>query len=352
MISLCTLFDSNYLDKGLVLIDSLNDTGADYKIYIVAMDEKCREVLTTIEYPKVEVLSINKLLDYESRLSELRDKRGRAEFCWTCTSVLCEYILHELKAEEVTYIDADMYFYSSPEQILNETEKPVGIMRHRFPQNRYYKLLEKNSGTFCVEFNTFRNNEDALKVLFEWKEECLKSCNAIADDEVFGDQKYLEKWPLKYGKVIHIYDNNGAGIAPWNIKDYSINKNILLYKGNEVIPIFFHFAGIEYIDNNTVNSHAGNYDRKTLEWFYKPYLTKIEEKRDILEKQYNVNLRHSNSKSGIASKNEFKRAFISEIKLLIKRGKLIVALKKTVERIYVSIYSRNHYGTDADILKI
>ena len=36
----CTLFNNSYLDKGLVLIDSLEQYAKDYKLYIFAMDQK------------------------------------------------------------------------------------------------------------------------------------------------------------------------------------------------------------------------------------------------------------------------------------------------------------------------
>ena len=41
----CTLFDSNYLDKGLVLYHSLCACEPDFRLYVFAFDERCREVL-------------------------------------------------------------------------------------------------------------------------------------------------------------------------------------------------------------------------------------------------------------------------------------------------------------------
>ena len=41
----CTLFDSNYLDKGLVLYDSMCKHMSQFKLYVFACDKKCYEIL-------------------------------------------------------------------------------------------------------------------------------------------------------------------------------------------------------------------------------------------------------------------------------------------------------------------
>ena len=43
---LCTLYNSLYLDKGLVLYDSLCECARDFKLYVLCMDDKCFDVLT------------------------------------------------------------------------------------------------------------------------------------------------------------------------------------------------------------------------------------------------------------------------------------------------------------------
>ena len=41
----CTLFDSNYIDKGLVLYDSMVRTMPEFKLYAFAFDKKCEDIL-------------------------------------------------------------------------------------------------------------------------------------------------------------------------------------------------------------------------------------------------------------------------------------------------------------------
>lgn len=358
MITLCTLFDRNYLDKGLVLIDSLDKSTKDYLLYVLAMDKECGEVLAKEANPHIKLISIEDIIKYEPRLSELKAKRGAAEFCWTCTAVICEYILKEYGEQSVTYIDADMYFYDDASILLDELKVRyekccVGIMEHRFPRGTYYRLLERNSGKYCVEFNTFENCEAALKVLAEWKEQCLMACNAISSDEVFGDQKYLVTWPSKYGDVIGIHKSANGGIAPWNIKNYSLKGTTLMYKKYVLVRrVFYHFAGLEYIDAKTINLHVGNFDREVTEYFYKPYIEAIEHKRDYLNANYKIDLRTSVKRTIAVTNDESRDAFKDEMVYLLKRCRIVTVAVKVIRRFIISRYARKHFGTEADIFHI
>ena len=57
MLTFCTLFDSNYLDKGLALYASMKKCMENFKLYILAMDEKCCEILSNMKLLNVVVIS-------------------------------------------------------------------------------------------------------------------------------------------------------------------------------------------------------------------------------------------------------------------------------------------------------
>ena len=59
----CTLFDSNYLDKGLVLYHSLCACEPDFRLYVFAFDERCREVL---EAEALEHMVVVPLSEFET----------------------------------------------------------------------------------------------------------------------------------------------------------------------------------------------------------------------------------------------------------------------------------------------
>ena len=111
MLTFCTLFDSNYLDKGLVLYESLKNVMTDFKLYILAMDDKCCSILKEQQLKNVVVISLQEFEDEE--LLEIKKQRSRAEYCWTCTASFIDYVFETYNEEYCTYIDSDLYFYKN-----------------------------------------------------------------------------------------------------------------------------------------------------------------------------------------------------------------------------------------------
>lgn len=340
MITFCTLYNINYADKGLVLFDSLIATGCDFKLYVLAMDKKLEHILSEEKSDRLEVVSLEEVMKYEPALERLKEERTATEFCWSCSSVFIEYVLKTFSPEYCTYIDADMYFYSNPAFLIDDLDKPVGIMKHRYPKTKYYSLLNEYSGTYCVEFNPFKNDEMGLKVLTDWKNDCIEACDARNDQNGLGDQGYLDFWEEKYPDSIHIYDHPGAGIASWNLHDYDISEGKLSYLGEEIDPVFYHFSGIKYAADNSVTIIADAVSEEIVKYFYEPYLKVIEEKRVYLSTKYNVNLREIPKISSEEVRNEDREVFIAQISALLKKCKFITAIKKIIERKYISDYCR------------
>ena len=48
MYSFCTLFDSNYLTRGLAMYESLKKYSDDFYLYIFAFDDKSYELLVNL----------------------------------------------------------------------------------------------------------------------------------------------------------------------------------------------------------------------------------------------------------------------------------------------------------------
>lgn len=291
---LCTLFNHYYLDKGLVLYDSLKEVSKDFRIYILCMDDRCFEILTDINYPEIVPIKLSNFED--DIMIEAKGNRTFGEYCWTCSSSLILYVLESYEEPICTYIDADMFFYQDPEILINEmrkAEKTVMITPHRFPPIN--KSMEVN-GLYCVEFNTFVNEGNSLKVLRKWKSDCLKCCTAVNDGVHFGDQKYLDTWPQEYPDTVHVCEHPGAGIAPWNIgfyKNLDSNNTVFYKKDNRNIPIvFYHYAGISYSFRNKVVSGVRDnidiIDYKLVDGLYKDYLYKLDEKKIFLQTKYGV----------------------------------------------------------------
>lgn len=294
----CTLFDSYYLDKGLVMFESLKNITDDFKLYVIAFDDKCYDVLKDYNDEKLIPISLK---EFESEeLLRVKKTRTRGEYCWTCSSHAIAYIIDNYE-EVCTYIDADMYFYDNPKKVLDEmfTQKSdTQIIEQRFDNRTISREMMRRSGKYCVEFNTFNRNKNSREILQWWQDRCIESCTVSADGKVFGDQKYLDDW-LERFEGVSVVKNIGAGVAPWNIVSYDLiavdGDNIeILYKptGQRERLVFYHFHNVSFIDDSHVNievySRANKTSEKLVNTIYIPYLKKIIEKRRFLSEKYNI----------------------------------------------------------------
>ncbi len=301
--SYCTLFDSNYIDKGAVTIDSFLEHNTSSKMYVLCMDEKCHEILNE-EYKEIDritFVTLSEFLNKCERLKKVREDRSPGEFSWSCASSLLQYVFDVYGEECVTYIDADLSFYNDPDILVNEMlekEKEVLIVEHRFKENFAGRQMQKFAGRFCVEFNTFLNTEKSREVLDKWVDDVISSCASDPESgKPLGDQGYLDEWPEKYD-CICICDNPGAGIAPWNIDRYTkddLNSDKIIFdKKKEIDPIFYHFQGLKYESDSIVNINIHNYisrlfvDDKIVAYFYDQYLLNIDNKKKYIKERYGL----------------------------------------------------------------
>lgn len=317
----CTLFDSNYLDKGLALYHSMREYMNEFKIYIFAFDEKCFDVLSDMNLKNAVVLSVDDIMD--DTLERIKRERTGAEFCWTCSSVITEYVLLTYQEEICTYIDADIYFFSDPQAAIQEiidNRCSVGLVEHRFERDIDYGRNVFSYGRYCIQFNTFVNDADGMRVLGEWKNECLRWCYNRCEDGKMGDQKYPDKWKQKYS-CIYEAKQTGLGVAPWNLHLYSDvskedGKILLMYKEKRIPLIFYHFEKMRYLDNGSVWMNlwkpCSKGTRKKTQIIYGQYFGCIERIRKYLEKNYSITFRHMevDSKSFLKSVHPLKAEYM------------------------------------------
>lgn len=295
MVNLCTLFDSNYLDKGIVLYKSLEQVSKEFCLYVLAMNDKCYEVLIDLNYPYLKPIRLEEFENKE--LIAAKGNRSKGEYCWTCSSSLIKYLLTTYQLDSCTYVDADMYFYQDPKILVDEmiySGASAQVVEHRFPKwdNRAWRV-----GTYCVEFNTFKNDKIGLQILDEWVFKCLEKCSQIADGIHWGDQKYLDPIVEKYREHINVLKNLGGGVAPWNIAQYkgiqSIGNTIVLQEKStkKVFElVFFHYEGITYANRNraTVPTYLESGNNKIITTLYADYLMNIEQAKQLLQYKYDI----------------------------------------------------------------
>ena len=294
----CTLFDSYYLDKGIALYQSLEKVTEDFHLYIFCFDDRSYEILKDMKPERTTILHHSDIEKETKKLLELKKERSKAEYCWTCTPVIIEYVLNHYPVESCTYIDADLYFFSNPQILFDETKEAnanIVITEHRFSDSLKDRRYLRRSGKYCVEYNYFDQSENAKKALNWWKEKCFEWCYHLYEPERMGDQKYLEKFPGLFNGV-HELQHLGGGTAPWNLAQYELvsgsnsqsaddNHGVILKEkksGREFPLVFYHFQNIRYLSDKKVNINSCTHSQLLKKAIYLPYLSNIEKVRKEL----------------------------------------------------------------------
>lgn len=281
MYHFCTLFDSIYLSRGLAMYHSLEAHCTNFHLYVFAFDTACFNILTSLNLPNLTVISMQ---DFEDEaLLKVKPSRTRAEYCWTCSSSTILYVLNNFPVDHCTYLDSDLYFFSSPEVLFDEMgHHSVLITPHRYTLK--YDQSQK-TGIYCVQFVTFRKNEQGLTVLNWWRNACLEWCYNRFEDNRFGDQKYLDDWPERF-EGVYVCKNLGAGVAPWNMQQYHFvpdNNQIIgteRTSGKQFKVIFFHFHSFTFVTPSFFSPRP-YYKRNTsvIRYLFHPYVDEIKKIR-------------------------------------------------------------------------
>ena len=144
----CTFFDKRYLARGVALYHSLLAQGAPFHLWVLCMDREVEVDLSSRSLQNVTLATVADLERSDPRVMTARQNRTLVEFYFTSKSFLCQYVFDSRPdVDIVTYVDADGYFFGSPETILVEMNGySVGLTGHRFPA----RLNPENSTAFSM----------------------------------------------------------------------------------------------------------------------------------------------------------------------------------------------------------
>ena len=324
MLNFCTLFDSNYLSRGLALFESLKKTEANFHLYVVAFDNECYDYLRNLNKKEITAIS---LTDFEDeKLKQVKPARTPAEYCWTCTPSIILYCIEKFQLPSCTYVDADMIFYENPQILFDELAgKSILISEHRY--TRDYDVSATH-GIYCVQFMYFKNDQNGLNALTWWRDRCIEWCFAYLEDGKFGDQKYLDDWQKRFPGV-HVMQNPGGGLAPWNVQQYLIEgKNGRIFitdkqKGTQHPLIFYHFHGLKFYSDDKVACCAALYelDKDVKEIIYFPYIRLLLNTGDqVTHSGFKLNPQGARQSSPGAGKVLFE--YIKNVIFLMFKGRL------------------------------
>jgi hypothetical protein len=248
-----TLFDSYFLPIGLSLHASLMTHARPFHLWVVCMEDKVHAQLLQLNHPHLTPIPLHEV--ETPALLGVKGARTRQEYCWTLTPFTLDPVFQRCPAaRRVTYLDADLFFFADPRELLNELDasgRSVLATEHAYAP-RYDQ--SRTAGRFCVQFMTFAHNERARRVIKWWQDRCIECCSAIPTNGKFGDQVYVDQWPDLFGDDLCVVQQTSRTLAPWNVS-YFCEK-----AGGDPRPVFYHFHGLRITSPGSVRLHAGFYE--------------------------------------------------------------------------------------------
>lgn len=265
-----TLFNTLFLPQGLALHRSMERHVREYVLWILCVDDETHDVLGRLTLPNVRLLKLS-ALETEELLS-VKPGRTVAEYCWTLTPFAPRFVFEaDATVERVTYLDADLWFRKHPKPIFDEFDasgKQVLITDHAYAPEYDQSAT---SGQFCVQFMTF-TRDGGETVRKWWEERCIEWCFARFEDGKFGDQKYLDDWPVRFSSLVHVLQDKECALAPWNAMRFPYSN-----------ALFYHFHGLRIISKRQLQIGDYSLPLALERYVYRPYSDDLKEAIKKLE---------------------------------------------------------------------
>jgi hypothetical protein len=218
-------------------------------------------------------------LEQEDRgLAAVKGTRRAVEYYWTCGPAFLLYLLGQhLRIDTITYLDADLFFFGDPRPIYAElADGSVGVFEKRRPPVADPRLRAHfaSFGSYNVGLVAFRRTADGLACLRWWRERCLEWCFDRIEPGRYGDQKYLDEWPARFGGV-RALRHAGGGVAPWNLARHRFRRAGGRVWVDRDPLIFYHFVHFRTVTAWLYDTGLWRY-RRRLPWtvrrhVYVPY---------------------------------------------------------------------------------
>jgi hypothetical protein len=280
MLHFATYFDSNYLTRGLALLDSLDAHCSEaFTLYVLVLDNGVKEYFEKEGNAAVIPITLTEIENHFPELITAKSNRSVIEYYFTLSPYLPLYILERFgNIDRITTVDADLYFFDDPAIILKTyPSASILITPHNFsPALTHLEVF----GKYNVSFQSFKNDNAGRCCLNDWRKQCLDWCGDYYDEvnARFADQKYLDHWKGKFPGVADI-EIPGAGLAPWNIEKYTytLKGGLILVNGSPLI--YYHFHYLRIFNKNFAINGLENYkvdtSRKPIKKLYHIYLKKL-----------------------------------------------------------------------------
>ncbi|MFZ5989232.1 MAG: hypothetical protein ACOYWZ_19230 [Bacillota bacterium] len=269
----CTIVSKFRAFQAIALFISLKNVMPELLVYVLCIDDSTYNLLSKMNFNNINLIHINELAD--DMLEEIKTKRKLNEYCWTLKPVFIEKLFKEIpKIQRITYIDADLFFFSDP-SIIFKSQEDSSVLLSRgeiiIPMLPLplVNILQELMGNYNSGFISFKRDKSALDCIGWWKQSCLNSCISRPEAGKFGDQKYLDNMPGMFDSVKDI-STPGVNIGHWNNSNHVFGFINDVLCVDEDILICYHFSGFRILKNGSIlKIHEA--DRLYIPFFYEIY---------------------------------------------------------------------------------
>ena len=226
--------------------------------------------------------------DLLERHPELRDLPGhpRSPTDEVCSVRWTHYLDVLDQHGDVTGIDADLWFLSSPEPVYQEIgNAPCAVAPHAFPPasaglpganlETHGKYGRHNGGWVY-----FASRGPAAFMANACRAWCYSEVRDVGGRPWFGDQGPLERMAEAFGA--HVVQHPGLDVAPWNIHRYKLGRHFGILTVDSWPLIAYHFSSLRLNPDGTVAQHADapyQLTEEQISILYEPYLAELSRTR-------------------------------------------------------------------------
>lgn len=292
--AVCTICTKSYLFKSKAVLASVADF-VDVDLFCLVVDgvdtaeiesegKERYEALAVLDSPLAQKIKAK----YQQKMDKLR---------WACKPLYIKELIQR-GYEKVIYVDNDIFFYSSPQQIIDSlSENNILLTPHFYLASPAHdqNWLEANYRVGLYNAGFIGVNKNALDAMEWWASCCFYNVKKSAWRGLFDDQKYLDLIPILYPKV-SIIKHPGYNLAGWNMHryEYSLNECNLLIINKEHPVVFVHFAKMTFqhciASKDSALQHMLEVYINTLKKFNPAYQISLEQKRRFAD--YLLYFRH------------------------------------------------------------
>src|SRR5690348_1484615 len=118
-----TIFDINYLSRGLALYESIDRWHKDFLLFVICLDKKVERYFTDNKLKGIEIITIDEIEKHFGELLSVKSSRSYIDYVFTLSPYFPSFILKKNPSLPfICSLDCDQYFFNNSEFIFQELE--------------------------------------------------------------------------------------------------------------------------------------------------------------------------------------------------------------------------------------